>query len=93
MQKKDGNGAQQELDRALARAEKLDLRVLQAKAHYWMGAGLTQAGNAKLATPHFREVVRILEDISKEDGSARVLERSDLQPIYAESRKNFQGGN
>jgi tetratricopeptide (TPR) repeat protein len=92
-EKKDAKGAQAALDRALARAEKLDLRVLQAKTHYWMGASQVQAGNGKLATPHFREVVRILEAISKEDGSARVLERADLQPIYRESQKNFQGVN
>ena len=92
-EKKDAKGAQAALDRALARAEKLDLRVLQAKTHYWMGASQVQAGNGKLATPHFREVVRILEAISKEDGSARVLERADLQPIYRESLKGYQGGN
>ncbi len=93
VEKKDAKGAQAELDRALARAEKLDLRVLQAKTHYWIAASLVQGGNDKLATPHFREVVGILEAISKEDGSARVLERADLQPVYRESRKGFQGVN
>ncbi|HTR67005.1 MAG TPA: tetratricopeptide repeat protein, partial [Terriglobales bacterium] len=93
VQKKDGKAAQAELDRALARAEKLGLRVLQARAHYWMAQALLLTGDAKLATPHFREVVRILEAISKEDGSARVLERADLQPIYRESLKQFQGGS
>jgi len=93
VQKKDAKGAQAELDRALARAEKLGLRVIQAKAHYWMAQASLQSGNAKLATPHFREAVRILEAISKEDGSARVLERADLQPIYRDSLKGFQGGN
>ncbi len=91
-EKKDGK-AQAELERALARAEKLDLRVLQAKVHYWIAGSLSQRGENKLATPHFREVERILEAISKEDGSAKILERADLQPIYRESRKEFQGGN
>jgi serine/threonine protein kinase/tetratricopeptide (TPR) repeat protein len=93
VQKKDARGAEAELDRALARAEKLGLRVLQAQAHYWIAQSMQRSGSAKQATPHFREVVRILEAISKEDGSAQVLERSDLQPIYRDSMKSFQGGN
>ncbi|HEX4488755.1 MAG TPA: tetratricopeptide repeat protein [Terriglobales bacterium] len=91
VQKKDAKGAQVELGRALARAEKLGLRVVQAKAHYWTAVALVQSNNGKLATPHFREVVRILEAISKEEGSAKILERADLQPIYRESMKGFQG--
>jgi len=93
VQHKDAKAAQPELDRALARAEKLGLRVLQAKTHYWLAQSYVQTNNVKLATPHFREVVRILEGISKEDGSARILERADLQPIYRDSMKGFQGGN
>ena len=86
---KDTRGARQELDKALSRAEKLGLRVLQAKAHYY----LALSGNPKEATPHYREVVRILEGISKEGGSARLLERADLQSLYRDSMKAFQGGN
>lgn len=91
--RKDGRAAQPELERALARAEKLGLRALQAKANYFLALALQQSGNAKGATPHFREVVRILEGISKEDGSARVLERTDLQSIYRDSMRSFQGAN
>jgi eukaryotic-like serine/threonine-protein kinase len=90
---KDTRSAHQELDKALAKAEKLGLRVLQAKAHYFLASLLIQSGNAKEGTPHYREVVRILESISKEDGSARVLERADLQGMYRDSMKSFQGTN
>jgi tetratricopeptide (TPR) repeat protein/predicted Ser/Thr protein kinase len=89
---RDFKHALPELDRALARAEKLGLRVLEAKAHYLIASCLMQTGSAKEATPHYREVVRTLEAISKEDGSARLLERADLQPIYRDSMKLFQGG-
>ena len=90
--KKDWKGARSEMDRALARAEKLGLRTLQAKAHYFIALSIPGAG-AKEATPHYREVVRILEGISKEDGSSRLLERADLQELYRNSMKAFQGGN
>ncbi len=89
---KDTQGARQELDRALARAEKLGLRVPQAKAHYFLGSLLKQQGKVKEATPHYREVVRNLESISKESGAARILERADIQNMYRESMKEFQGG-
>ena len=85
--------ARQELDLALARSEKLGLRVLEAKAQYQIAALLTQSGKASEATPHYREVVRILEGISKEDNSTRVLERADLQGMYRASMKSFQGAS
>lgn len=89
---KNYSGARQELDLALARAEKLGLRVLQAKAHYFLASLLTQSGKGNEATPHYREVVRILESIGKENNASRVLERADLQGIYRDSMKAFQGG-
>ena len=90
---KNYSGARQELDLAQARAEKLGLRILQAKAQYQIASLLTQSGKQSEATPHYREVVRILETISKEDNAAHVLERADLQTIYRDSMKSFQGGN
>jgi serine/threonine protein kinase/tetratricopeptide (TPR) repeat protein len=90
---KNYTGARQELDLALARAEKLGLRIVEAKAQYLLATLLVQSGKVSDATPHYREVVRILESISKEENAARVLERSDLQSIYRESMKGFQGGN
>ena len=89
----DFKGARQQLDLSLARAEKLGLRILEAQADYQLALLLTRTGSAKEATPHYRKVVRILEGISKEDGSARVLERADLQAIYRDSIKGFQGVN
>jgi tetratricopeptide (TPR) repeat protein len=90
---KNYSAARQQLDLALARAEKLGLRVLEAKAQYLIASLLVQSGKQNEATPHYREVVRILESISKEDNSARVLERADLQRLYRDSMKSFQGGN
>jgi hypothetical protein len=54
---------------------------------------LVKSGKSKEATPHYREVVRILESISKEDGAGRLLERADLQGMYRDSMKSFQGAN
>ncbi len=86
--KKDFKGARTELDRALSRAEKLGLRTSQAKAHYFLALSM-QGG--KEATPHYREVVRVLENISKEDGASKLLDRADLGEMYRNSMKSFQG--
>ncbi len=83
--------AQQELDRAMNRAEKLGLLVEQAKAHYLMGQILSIGGRTKEYAPQFQEAVRILESISKESGAGRLLDRSDLKDIYHDAVKSYQG--
>jgi tetratricopeptide (TPR) repeat protein len=84
--------AQQELDRALNRAEKLGLMVQQARAHYLLGEIYSKTGKTNQYTPQYQEAVRILESISKQNGASRLLDRSDLKDIYRESTKSYQGG-
>ena len=84
--------AEQELDTAVARADKLGLRIQQALAQYWLGKALARGGNAKDAVPHYREAVKILESLSKQEGAGQVLERADLKDIYQDARKSYQGG-
>ena len=89
---KQANAARDELDSAVGRAEKLGLRVEQARAQYFLGVALAQSGKQTEAVPHYREAVKLLESISKEDGAGRVLERSDLKDIYRDAAKGYQGG-
>ena len=63
--------AQQELDRAMNRAEKLGLLVEQARAHYLLGELYSRTGKTKEYVPQYQEAVRILESISKETGAGR----------------------
>jgi tetratricopeptide (TPR) repeat protein len=84
--------AQQELDRALNRAEKLGLMVEQARAHYLLGEVLSLGGKTKEYAPQYQEAVRILESISKENGAGRLLDRSDLKDVYRDAVKSYQGG-
>ena len=84
--------ALQELENAVGKAEKLGLRAEQARAQYLLGSAYTKLGKTKEAIPHYRQAVNILEAISKEEGAARVLDRSDLRDIYRESAKGYQGG-
>jgi tetratricopeptide (TPR) repeat protein/predicted Ser/Thr protein kinase len=81
---KDYSHARQELEPALAKAEKLGLRTLLAKDHYLLATALRATGSTTEATPHYREALRLLDEIRKEAGAEKVIERADLKPIYAE---------
>ncbi len=86
------NAAQQELDNAIGRAANLGLRLDQARAQYFLGKALAETGKPNEAVPHYREAVKILESVSKEEGATRVLERADLKDIYRDAAKGYQGG-
>jgi len=88
---KDYPRARQELDRAIGKAEKPGLRALLAKDQYLLGATLRLSGNASDAPSHYREALRLLDDIRKEPGADKAVQRADLNPIYAESTRWSQG--
>ena len=83
--------AQQELDRAMNRAEKLGLTIQKARAHFLLGEIYSQTGRTKEYAPQYQEAVRILETVSKQSGAGRLLERSDLKDVYREAVKSYQG--
>ena len=84
--------AQQELQSALGKAEKLGLRELLAKDQYLLATALRLAANGTEASGHYREALRWHEEIRKEAGSDKVIERADLKPIYTESTRWPHGG-
>jgi tetratricopeptide (TPR) repeat protein len=92
LETKHPDAAREELDSAVGRAEKLGLLVEQARAQYLLGSAIASSGKPVEAVPHYREAVRILETIVKEEGAGRVLERSDLKDIYRTASKSYQGG-
>ncbi|MGA7350190.1 MAG: tetratricopeptide repeat protein [Acidobacteriaceae bacterium] len=81
------NGAAEQLPLTLARAENLGLRILQAKADYLQATLDARNRKNSDAALHYRQVVGILDGISKEDGSSKVLDRADLRGIYSEAQK------
>lgn len=91
VQSKNYEQAHQELERAVVKAEKLELRSVLAQAHYWLATAMRLSGRGTEATSHYREALRYLDDIRKDTGSDAVLQRSDLNPIYTESSRWAQG--
>jgi tetratricopeptide (TPR) repeat protein len=83
--------ARQEADRSLANAEELGLRVPLAKAHYLRAAMLRAAGDAE-ARREYAAALRLLDEIKGEDGSQKVLTRSDLAPMYQECVERSKAG-
>jgi len=88
---KDYPRAREELESALSKAEKLGVRTLLARDHYLLARVLRETGNGTEATGHYREALRLLDEIRKEAGAEKVIERADLKPIYAESSRWSQG--
>ena len=83
--------AQQELDRAMNRAEKLGLLIEQAQAHFLLGEIYSRTGKTKEYAPQYQEALRILESISKGNDAGRLLDRSDLKDVYRDAVKSYQG--
>ena len=90
---KNYTGAQQELQRALDRSEKLGLRMLLAKSHFLLATVLRLTGNSAEAQRHYHEAVRRLDEIRKEPGAEKVMERADVKGVYQESSRWSQAAN
>ena len=84
---KDYSRTRQDLERTLLRSDKLGMRPLTANAQYLLGIALRLSGSQKDAGQHYKESVRLLDEIRKEAGAEKVLQRSDLNSIYNEASR------
>jgi len=82
---KNYSDAIREAQNALTQSESQSLRMLMARAHYLLGTGLRASGNPSEAANHFRDAVRIWDEVRKEPGAEKTLERPDLKSFYAEA--------
>jgi serine/threonine protein kinase/tetratricopeptide (TPR) repeat protein len=82
---KDYSHAQQELETDLGRSEKLGLRYQSARVHYLLGKALRLSGDVADAPGHYRQALIMIDEMRKEPGAEKLLERSDVKAIYAES--------
>ena len=79
--------ARQDLERTLARSDKLGLRELTAQTQYLIATAIRLGGNQKEAGTHYHESIRLLDEIRKEPGAEKILQRSDLNSIYNEATR------
>jgi len=85
MHGKDYSHAQQELSADLSKSEKLGARYQTARIHYLLGNALRLGGNSDQARGHYRQALGLLDDMRKESGAEKLLQRSDLKALYDES--------
>src|SRR5438477_3279003 len=79
--------AQQELERTLLRSDKIGLWPLSARAHYLLGTALRASGNQTEAQQQYRTAVQLLDQMRKEQGAEKILQRSDFKAMYEESTR------
>src|SRR3984893_10012353 len=82
---KDYSNAQQQLQTDLSTSEKLGSRYQSAHIHYLLGNALRMSGNAADASRHYRQVLSLIDDMHKEPGAEKLLDRSDIHNLYAEA--------
>jgi tetratricopeptide (TPR) repeat protein/predicted Ser/Thr protein kinase len=79
--------AQQQIQRDLIRAEKLSLKPLSTRAHFLLGVSLRASGNQAESQQHYRDALQLLDDMRKEPGADKILERSDFKAMHDEATK------
>ncbi len=83
MNMKDYAHAQQELQSAISRSDKLGLKALLAQSQFLLGRTLQLSGKTSDATAHLKQARQLIDDIQKEAKIDSISKRSDLAPIYA----------
>jgi hypothetical protein len=90
LRNQDNTHAQQELQRALLRADKVGLKPLSAQAHYLLGNALRSSGSQAEAQQHYRNVVQLLDAMRQDKGAEKLLQRADFKVMYDEASKQAQ---
>ncbi|MFZ0736941.1 MAG: tetratricopeptide repeat protein [Candidatus Acidiferrales bacterium] len=84
---KDYSRAQQELQTDLSKSEKLESRCLSARIQYLLGNALRLGGKRSDASGHYQQALNLIENMRKDAGAEKLLERSDLKTIYTEASR------
>jgi tetratricopeptide (TPR) repeat protein len=85
--RKDFTGAQRELQTALGTSEKMGARYESARIHYLLATSLRLGGSQSEASEHYRLALNLLEDMRKDAGAEKLLDRSDLKAMFTEASK------
>jgi len=76
-----------ELEQQLGKSEKLGLRLQSARIQYLLGYALRLSGNAGEAAGHYRQALGLIDDMRKDAGAEKLLERSDLKSMFSEASR------
>jgi len=84
LQQGDTEEARREARSTLSTSERLNLRVLLARAYYLLGRSDQTENDEQSATRNFAQATRLLDEVRSEAGEEDPFLRQDLQAIYAE---------
>jgi tetratricopeptide (TPR) repeat protein len=90
IQNHDYAQAQQELERALLRSDKLGVKPVSTKAHFLLGTVARQSSHSHEAQDNYRGAVQLLDGMRKEPGADKILQRSDFKAMYDEASHQSQ---
>jgi len=79
--------AQQELQTDLGKSEQLGSRYQSARIHYLLASALRLGGNGSDASEQYRLALSSIEDMRKDAGGEKLLERSDLKSMFTEASR------
>ena len=85
IQRKAYADAQKELESDLGVAEKLGTRYQSARIQFLLARALRLGGKQSDASPHYREALNLFEEMRKEAGAEKLLERPDLKSMASEA--------
>ncbi len=86
-QKHDNAHAQQELERAIAWVDKVGLKPLSVQAHYQLATVLRSSGQQGEAQQHYGSTLQLLDEMRKDPGGEKILQRADLKTMYDEATR------
>jgi eukaryotic-like serine/threonine-protein kinase len=84
---KDYAHARQELERVLGTSERLGARLQTARIHYLLGTVIRLTDNSGKATGQYAQTLKLMDDIKKEAGAEKVMERVDLKAMYEDATR------
>jgi tetratricopeptide (TPR) repeat protein len=79
--------ARQQLEQLLGQSDKLGSRMETARIQYLLGTSMRLEENGSEGASHYREAVRILDEIKKELGAQDLLQRADLKALYDDAAR------
>jgi len=87
IEKKSYAAAQQELQTDLGKSERLGSRYETARIHYLLANALRLSGNGSEASAHYQQALSLLEEMRKDPGAEKLLDRPDLKSMLSEATR------
>jgi hypothetical protein len=90
---KNYSDANREAQKALGQSDAQSLRMQVAREHYVLGVALRSSGSTSESSGHLRNAVQIWDEVRKEPGAEKILDRADLKAMYSDASQTTSSKN